>query len=205
MDIQLNFINKSGDVNNSQVVIFQKNLAHNTNQHATAWHVINHLGYDWTHPFTYSTSFDIGVSDAWGNYTPKFLATQGEKWVFEHSDDGDVLSRQGAADTPYEVEILNNLQQGAINACVYNCGKLSAIQSNVIPAQKAAFEFKPTIWVGVATQIKEGEVISSSMLQDISTEISLLGVQSADIVMTGGGMGPTAKALQFSLTNIVRI
>ena len=38
---------------------------------------------------------------------------------------------------------------------------------------------------------------------DVNSEIGLLGVQSADIVMTGGGVGPNATPFKFSLENVV--
>ena len=37
MDIQLNFINNSNDVNNSEIVIFQKNVATDFDELAVAW------------------------------------------------------------------------------------------------------------------------------------------------------------------------
>ena len=41
MDIQLNFINNSNDANNSQVVIFQKNVATDFDELAVAWQVVS--------------------------------------------------------------------------------------------------------------------------------------------------------------------
>jgi hypothetical protein len=65
------------------------------------------------------------------------------------------------------------------------------------------FTFKPTIWIGVASQVEPGDVIDSAILSEINTEISLLGIVSADIVMTGGGTGPNATPFAFTLQNIV--
>ena len=46
-------------------------------------------------------------------------------------------------------------------------------------------------------------MMNSAIIGDINTEISLLGVASADIVMTGGGPGQNATAFQFTLENVV--
>jgi hypothetical protein len=65
------------------------------------------------------------------------------------------------------------------------------------------FEFKPTIWIGVASQIVQGQVMDSAIISNINTEISLLGIASADIVMTGGGPGANSTPFAFNLENIV--
>jgi hypothetical protein len=45
--------------------------------------------------------------------------------------------------------------------------------------------------------------MNSAVISDINTELSLLGVASADIVMTGGGAGTSAAPYQFRLANVV--
>jgi hypothetical protein len=62
---------------------------------------------------------------------------------------------------------------------------------------------KPTIWIGVVSQVEEGDVMNSAIISDINTELSLLGIASADIVMSGGGAGPSATPFMFTLENIV--
>lgn len=44
--------------------------------------------------------------------------------------------------------------------------------------------------------------MNSAILASINTEISLLGIASAGIVMTGGGAGPDATPFEFSLQSI---
>jgi len=53
-DIKLNLINKSSDVNNSEIVIFQKNVATNFDEQTVAWKVIQNCGMNNTHPFTFT-------------------------------------------------------------------------------------------------------------------------------------------------------
>ncbi|MEX0598879.1 MAG: hypothetical protein WD512_20515, partial [Candidatus Paceibacterota bacterium] len=71
------------------------------------------------------------------------------------------------------------------------------------PGDIGSFRFQPRFWIGVAPELTEGQTIDSTVLSIINTEISVLGVLSADIVMTGGGVGPSATPFSFSLTNIV--
>jgi len=100
-----------------------------------------------------------------------------------------------------EVQVRNDLGLGAIDACIYRNGKLLAIWRSVLRGQVAIFEFTPTIWIGVASEVSPGNQISLSMVSNIYTEISLLGVKSADIVMTGGASG--GQPITFKLENVV--
>jgi hypothetical protein len=205
MDIQLNFINQSNDTNNSQVVIFQKNVATNFDELAVAWQVIQYCGQGDNHPFTYPEQSFVGASDSYGNYTPQEAAQTGQLFAIQLTTSGDRLVRSGSGSSPKEIQVLNKLAKGTINAGIYKDGKLLALQTSIAPQQKAVFEFKPTIWVGVVSQVTRGQVMNSAILSSINTELSLLGIASADIVMTGGGSGANAQPFQFRLENITMV
>jgi hypothetical protein len=202
VDIQLNLINHSHDVNNSQYVIFQKNVAENFGELAIAWKVVTNLGIGDNHPFKYPMQFQVSGGDAWGNYTPKFDATNGQVYEMVRATSGDELQLSSTqASSPTEVEVLNSLQLGGISANIYRNGLLLAAKTNISPGQKAVFEFKPRIFIGAVSQIVQGQVMNSAILQNVNTEIDLLGIGSADIVISGGGGGPTASDFVFSMTN----
>jgi hypothetical protein len=74
MDIQLNFVNQSADSNNSQIVIFQKNVAAGYGELAVAWKVIQFCGFGDNHPFVYPMTMEVSASDSYGNYTPRLNA-----------------------------------------------------------------------------------------------------------------------------------
>ena len=202
--VQLNFINNSNDQNNSDVVIFQKNVAASDDELAVAWLVIQNCGIGDNHPFVFPQTMQVGVSDSWGNFTPRLIAQPGQAFAVENSDSGAILVAAGAASCPTEVQVHNNLQQGAIDAWIYRNDWLLATRKSIAPGQMAAFQFDPTIWIGAVSQVEQGEVMNSAITQSINTELSLLGIASADIVMTGGGSGPDAQPFVFSLQNIVR-
>lgn len=203
MDIALNFINNSNDANNSEVVIFQKNVATNVDELAVAWLVIRDCGRDDNHPFTFPMTMQVGSSDSDGNDTPQLNAQNGQLFEKALTASGEQLVPAGSGTSAKEVQVLNSLPKGAINASIYKSGKLLAAKTSVAPQQKAAFEFKPTIWIGVASQMVQGQVMDSATLSNINTELSLLGVASADIVMTGGGPGANSTPFSFNLENIV--
>lgn len=200
--IKLNLINESNDRNNSEVVIFQKNVATNFDELAIAWKVIENLGSGNHHPFTYTYDMAVAASDSYGNYTPELVASPGTLFSMSKDQSGDVLGVAGRSTSPEEVQVLNALGNGAINASIFRDGKLLAIKTGIAPQQKAVFKFKPTIFIGVASQVTEGEVLDSAIISSVNTELSLMGVSSADIVMSGGGPGATSTPFRFTLRNV---
>lgn len=201
--VKLNFINQSNDTNNSDVVIFQKNEMPSANEIAIAWIVIQNCGQGDNHPFEYPMSSYVNASDSYGNYTPQLPANAGDAFAMKLTSSGDQLLADGEANTPEEIDVRNDLDKGAINANIYKDGKLFAQKTNIVPGQMAAFVFRPTIYIGVASQVQQGDVINSAIMSSINTEISLLGISSADIVMTGGGTGPSSTPFTFTLQNVV--
>lgn len=204
MDIQLNFINYSNDVANSQVLIFQKNEATNFGELAIAWKVITNCGVGCNHPFVFPLKFEVSSSDSDGNYTPKMLASIGNKFAVEMGKSGHILRLTSEpAASPFEVELKNNLSLGSVSANVFKDGKLLAKHQIVSPAQKAVFQFLPKIFIGVVSDVQQGEEINTAVLSDINTEFDLLGISSADIIMSGGGGGKLATQFRFELDRVV--
>ncbi len=202
MDIKLNFINNSNDQSNSNYVVFSKNAATNFPELAVAWLVIKNCGQGDNHPFTFPMEQQVGVSDSYGNYTPRQNAENGQKFVVALNTSGTHLSFMGPASSNTEIQVVNGLVKGAVNAGIYKDGKLFAVKNGIAPAQMAVFSFKPTIWIGAVSQLDQGEVMNSAILSYINTEISLMGIASADIVVTGGGAGPDSRPFMFNLENI---
>lgn len=200
--ILLNLIDKSNDSNNSSVVVFGKDVTASTDEIAIAWQVIKNLGQGFTHPFTYDLGVSAAASDSYGNYSPRIPAKVGSAFTMTTGESGDVFAQKGEAANPATVEVANDLPRGAINAQIYRSGKLFATKTNLAPGQKAVFEFTPRIWIGVVSQVDEGDVMNSAIISNINTELSLLGIASADIVMTGGGPGPNSTPFTFNLENI---
>ena len=201
-DIKLNYIDMSNDPNNSEIVIFQKNVATTFDELAVAWTVIKNCGQGNNHPFTFPLEFEVGASDSWGNHTPQLAATNGQLFGMVLNPSGNELVYVGPGTSSREVQVANQLAKGAISANMYKDGRLLATKTSIAPGQKAVFQFKPTIFIGVSSQITQGQILNSAIISSINTEISLLGVASADIVMTGGGPGSNATPFQFTLENV---
>ena len=201
--IKLNFINKSNDSNNFKVVLFQKNAASDFEEIAVAWKVIENCGILENHPFTYSLNYNVCSGDSYGNFTPQLNAFNGQAFDMLTSTSGDMLQISSIPSTnATEVEVRNNLIKGAIDANCYRDGKLLAVKTGLAPGQKAVFEFQPKIYIGVVSQIEEGEIMNSDIISQINSQINLFGITSADIVMTGGGPGESSTSFNFTLENI---
>lgn len=201
--IKLNFINRSNDVNNTTIVIFQQNFAADSGDLPIAWKVIQNCGRSDNHPFTYPMDFQVSASDSYGNYTPQLVAYESQAFDMIRSGSGDILQLSTTpAANPTEVEIRNRLTTGAINTGCYRDGKLLAVKTGLAPGQKAVFKFQPRLYIGVVSQIMEGEVMNAAIISQVNTEINLLGIVNADIVMTGGGPGPSSTEFSFALENI---
>ena len=203
MDIKLNLINHSNDVANSQVLIFQKNESTNFGELAIAWKVVTNCGVGCNHPFVFPLQFEVCSSDSDGNYTGKMLATNGNKFAVEMGKSGHILRlTSDPTASQFEVELKNNLRQGSVAAKVFKDGKLLAQHPMVSPCQKAVFQFLPKIFIALVSDVQQGEEINTAVLSDINTEFDLLGISSADIIMSGGGGGPLARQFSFELDNV---
>lgn len=198
--IQLTFINESNDQNNSSIVIFQKNENDNKNDYANAWHVIQNIGIGWTHDIEFPIDVQIVARDSWKNYTPRINAKPGESFEVVNDISGDVLKQSADSTTsPTNILFRNKLASEVMDALIYRNGKLLAEINDIGPGNSADFKFEPSIYIGVATGINEGDKINSDIVNSIATKISLKGIESGKIIMTGGGTGPNAKPFSFEL------
>lgn len=195
MSIKLRFVNHSNDTNNSEVVIFQKDEFDGS---AVAWKVIRNCGVgDW-HPFQLS-ELKLVIGDSLGNISESTnIVESGQRWLVEKSCNR--LDNRHPANKN-QIEVKNSLGIGSIDVMICRDDKVLSIKKGISPEQVAFFEFKPTIHIGIAYRIKEGQVLTPDVISDINTELSLLNIYSADIVMSEGGVGPEVKALSFKLDN----
>ncbi|MBZ4420094.1 hypothetical protein K8638_26810 [Myxococcus sp. RHST-1-4] len=201
--MHLRLVNESNG-GNQQIVLFQKNVATGFDELAVAWRVIQNLSPGWSNSFTYSSQVQVQVTDSWGNTSQPLDLANGQMAEVVMGSCGTELrlSSRSAANTE-EIQIGNYLQQGAIHVTVLRDGLPAARKTDIAPGQKAVFSFRPSIFIGVVSQVEAGQVVDSAIMTDVNTEISLLGIQSADIVMSGGGAGPSARPFTFALQNVV--
>jgi hypothetical protein len=201
MDIELNFTN-AGWRYDGAVVLFQPNAAASPQAPATAWKVIRHCEPGWTHPFVYPTEIELGLGDIDGNYSPRTPAAPGDRFGILDDADARRLAFSGADRSAREIVVRNEMPRGALNVCAYRARRLLAVRPHVAPGQLASFRFDPLLWIACLAAANDGDAIDPSQLGDDRAGLPLFGVARADIVMTGGGPGPTAAPVRFHLANI---
>ncbi|KIA99599.1 aromatic ring-opening dioxygenase LigA [Flavobacterium sp. KMS] len=201
--IKLNFINKSNDAKNNNVVIFQQNAAQEFEKTAIAWKVIENSAKLDNHPFTFSMGYEVSACDSYGNFTPMFYTYEGTAYEMVMDNSGSVLRVASKPATNLsQIEIKNALPSGIIDANCYRNNRLIATKTNLKPGDKAVFEFYPRLFIGVVPEIEEGDILDSAIISQINSQINLFGITSADIVMTGGGPGNNSTPFYFNLENI---
>jgi len=194
--VVLNYVNASDIVENFTVVVFQKNLAGSTT--AVAWRTLENVGQGDNHPFIYSNTYQIGASDSFGNLLGQLDAAPGQLFEVVSTLSGDTLQFLGESSQTRETQLINNLMVGSVGVLLYRDSLLLAEVNNVPPDQDAVFQMGTSLFFVVTSDVVQGESIPSSVISQ-STELSLLGIASADIILTGGGNTP----FQFNFQNVV--
>jgi hypothetical protein len=201
--LKLTLINDSSDANNSTVLVFQQNVIASLGEYAVAWQVIQNLGRGWTNTFEYDFDLEIGAMDSYGNTSPLLSATPGQLFSVYSAPSGDQIKANGSVpNKTSEIWIQNDLGTGAMNACIYRSGQLLATKTGVAPGQVSAFQFNPSIYIGVVSQwdVKPGQILNSAIMSAVNTQLSLAGLTGhASIVMSGGGAGRSATPFTFTL------
>ena len=203
--IKLNFINKSHNANQLNIVIFQRNFAQEFGEIAIAWKVIRNPVPEEKYPFTYSMNVTVAASDKYGNFSPSLLAYNGAVYEMVQSTSGDVLqiSPTPAANShQFEVKNAHTHPTYISSAHCYRDGSLIGKKTEIAPHETAVFEFKPHFFIGVASDVEQGDVLDKALIPKINTQINLFGISSADIVMTGDGAGENDSKFSFTLENI---
>ncbi len=207
-DIQFNFINRSVDLTEKSIVIFQENIAESFQETAVAWTVLNGVGLNDSSLFWYSSKLELAVSDYWGHISQVTEVSPGNAYELVQDLSGDVIRKSSrSVANPYAIEMWNGQENNVVNGNCLREGKLLATKRAICPREKAVFEFQPTIAIGVTSKVEEGDEINLSHLKEMCTIIPLghMPIKTADIVMTGGGTGPDATPYEFSLENICRV
>ena len=202
MAIRLEYIDLSEDSVDTDVVIFQKNTATGFDNLAVAWKVIRHCGRGNRHPIVYPDRSDVATSDSHGNYMPRLTAWPGQLFHVRQQPSGNMLYYKGEGTCRDEIQVQNDLCHGLIQACIFKDYRMIARKTRVAPGQKAVFCLKPVLYLAAANGINEGDTLNAAVLSANPTEISLYGVSSAQLVMTGGGAGRDTEKYTFSLHEI---
>lgn len=136
MDISLNFVNRSNDTNNSEIVIFSKECRDEFRR--TGGGLAGHP------PFRPGRQSSLHVplgyagrrQHSYGNDTPQLNVQNGQMFMMSLTTSGDQLVFAGSGTSSKEVQVLNALPKGAINANIYRGGRLRSRSRPRLPRSK---------------------------------------------------------------------
>jgi hypothetical protein len=194
--IKFRVINNSAN-DNLNVLIFQKNQAESFDGNAIAWTVINNLDINRHETITYGNALKMGYKKI-NTLSQTIVCTPGQQII---ANEDFTVGLNGSASHVNEIEIISNVfTLAAITGRLYRTDRLLMQTPLLDNGVIGYFGVRPTLWIGVIDGINQGDVIGGDVLEIVNTEISLLGIAGADIVITGGS-GETPYS--FSLANIV--
>ncbi|MGH1387828.1 hypothetical protein [Kordia sp.] len=189
-DIQITYINKSMNKDLPTVFVFTKNETptFDTLKEGIAWRTIPDIGRGSASSFVFP--LDTEVDATWNdgiNRTQVLPANIGRRYTVSKDETGVVLQANGNASDTKSIDVNNDINiQNGISASLYKDGKLMLSKKIVGYGQKATFVLKPKLYWGIASEIQEGELLNSAVLNtDHFFEMNLEGVSEAVVSLNG--------------------
>ncbi len=197
--ITLSLINRSKDIDNTQIIIFQKNMA----QMEPPWQVIDSYPGS-TQSIIYSLDYGLSTTDKEGNSSPILKVKDGEKYQLVETSLGNELQLDKSSSNPKSIVVENKLPQKSIDAFLYKDGEILSEKTGITSGKEWSFPVIHSITIGLLPKDYEIDIGNKSKFNDFTCmqEIELNNIKSAELVLTGGGEGPKAKPFQFKLQNI---
>lgn len=199
---RLNFINRSKDANDSQILLFQKNEA-KPDAPVVSWRVIADCKPGHSTSFKFSRDLTIAASDSHGTFTEQQPAVNGQRFTLTKDEKGIQTLTADTTGHPRSISFVNDLDKDPANVNLFRNGRLVALAAGVGSGREVTFQLADSLWIGAVSQIEEGMVIHPAILDSIKQKLILTGIASADLVMSGGGPGSGAKPFEFALENVV--
>lgn len=200
MSVQLTLVNEAFDLDRTAIVLFQRNRFAPSAQSQIVWHSIQYCGFGWNHPFDFSNTLRVSVTDAFGNFSPAQDACPGSGFEFQCLHAGTTVKAHPRLRPDQLITLTNRRLRGAIHANFVRNGKVVAQHRNLAPAQKAIFENDFELWVGLTKDDLGFDFVRTVDGIASPTKFSLRNIASADIIMRAD---PHSKhPVSFELTNI---
>ncbi len=199
MYTDLTYVNLALDRHYPRVVLLQRNLAQWAGERATAWQVIRNCGYQWWHPLRFDWQLAVEVADGHGNRSGKRAAAAGDRFVLAPKGEGQgrlVLSGTIAGEG---VVVVNETLSEPVSIRLYRGDALLAVRPLPGPGTEAVFCFDRRLLIGTSLRCRQGEEVEVARFMEPLASIDLAGIRRGRLVMTGGGLGATARCLSFSL------
>lgn len=200
--INITYVNKSMNKDLPKIFIFAKNEVPTFDalKEGVAWKVIEDVGRESS--CTFQFPIETQVRAAWANNTCKTKALDadiGSRYMVQSDDTGIVLAQAGNAPSTRAIDVVNDVHvSNGVSVELYKDGRLMMCKNVVGFGQKATFVLHPKLYWGVASEIQEGELLSSAVLDsEHFFEQNLEGVSNVQIALYGNAQ----EGYQFRIEN----
>lgn len=189
-DIKITYINESMNKDLPTIFIFTKNETPSFDalKDGIAWRTIPNIGRGSSSSFNFPILTEVGTTWEDGTNKTQVLPSDiGKRYLLSKNDIGIVLTGNGNASDTKSIEVNNDANiPGVVSAGLYKDNKLMMTENIVGHGQKATFVLKPKLYWGIASEIEEGQLLSSAVLEtDGFFEHDLDGVSEVTISLNG--------------------
>lgn len=179
-NINIRYENHSSDTV-SDVLVFTKNTRADLDAlPPTAWQVISKVGYNGYHSFVYTIDTKIEVSWDGGNTgVMPTDTTEGTVWSLTTVGQDYQLEQTGLTTLSNEIDVINNVHvANGIAVTLLKDGKAVMTQPLVGFDEKAEFGLTPKIYVGLVSNVIEGDTLKSAVMSKDFTQFDLTGLSA---------------------------
>jgi len=164
------------------IVLFQKNIVDPFETNIIAWQVVR-LKRGESKVVYYSPLLRI---------SPTFVISPGSKYTITPT--GTTFT--GSSGSPSEIDIENDTGFSVYNQIFRSRKLLDA--DTILNGQTQSYLFFPAFFIGNVSNVEEGDTLTPAEVASVNTQISLLGIKSTDIAITG-----SPGNYSFTLENVV--
>jgi hypothetical protein len=167
-DIKITYVNRSMNLDLPKIFIFTKNEipTFDALKEGVAWKVIENIGRESSCEFSFPIQTQIKAS--WENNSCKTRSLQsdiGSRYSVTQDETGIVMNADGDAGNIRSIDVCNKVHiKNGISVELYKDNRLMMCKNIVAYNQKATFVVHPKLYWGVASEIQEGEFLSSAVL-----------------------------------------
>lgn len=201
-NIKITYVNHSLNMDQPKIFLFAKNETPTFDvlKSGIAWKVIDKVGRGSICRFPFPV--ETQVCATWNGrtcFTNTLQAVQGRSYNVIKDDTGIVLLEGDNAGNISSIDVLNEVQiPGGLSVDLYKDGRILTTENIVAYHQKATFVIHPKLYWGIASEIQEGDQISSAVLNSTHFfEQDLTGVSETTVALYGNA----EQGYQFKIEN----
>ena len=200
--VKITYVNHSMNQDLPKIFLFLKNEipTFDALRDGVAWRVIEDVGRgsSCTFPFPIQTK----VAASWNDHscrTATLDSSVGKRYCVCEDETGITIAEDGNAGNTRSLDVANDVHvENGISVDLYKDGKLMMTKHTVAYGQKATFVLHPKLYWGLASEIQEGEQLSSAVLNsDSFFEQNLEGVSEVTVELHGNA----EEGYQFKITD----